>query len=373
MTNPPTIRTGKLSDFRPTLRNPNAHTKRGLEQLEDSMAEDGYVAPMTVAADGESLDGSARMEVAFDKFGDDAIVLEHDGTRPVVMVRTDVPDATTRQAKRIITRANQVAAVDLAWDVDVMAGWQAEDETIFDGIFFDDELGKLGVEIDLDLSDDDDDAGPQLSRYDVPDALFPSDNVWGVPTLLPDLQSTNVDLPVSLWGAMGRKKRMRGTWLFYCDDYRFTALWADPSGVVNTQCANAVEPNFTIGPQTPRALALWQIYRKRWIARWWQDYGIRVFVDMNVDTQTFADIMLLGVPKGWKAYATRGYSKRMEFTLAEYELAKAHAGCEPLFLLYGGGAVCQELARERGWVYVSEHMDLKAGGVVEGVTEDSDG
>lgn len=362
MTNP-TIRTGKLSDFRPTLRNPNAHTKRGLVLLEESMEEDGYVAPMTVAADGESLDGSARMEVAFEKFGDDAIVVEHDGTRPVVMVRTDIPAADTRQAKRIITRANQVGAVDLAWDADVMVDWKMEDETVFDGIFFDDELGKLGVEIDLDL--DDDNAGPQLSRYDVPDALFPSDNVWGVPTLLPDLQSTNVGLPVSLWGAMGRKKRMRGTWLFYCDDYRFEALWTDPSGVVNTQCAGAVEPNFTIGPQTPRAVALWQIYRKRWLARWWQDYGIRVFVDVNVDIETFGDIVLLGVPKGWKAYATRGYSKRMEFTLAEYELAKAHAGCEPLFLLYGGGAACRELARERGWVYVSEHMDLKAGGVVE--------
>ena len=97
----PTIRTDKLSKFRPTLRNPNAHTKRALVQLEESMEDDGYIAPMTVAADGESLDGSARMEVAFEKFGDEAIVVEHDGTKPVVMVRTDIPNANTRQAKRI--------------------------------------------------------------------------------------------------------------------------------------------------------------------------------------------------------------------------------------------------------------------------------
>ena len=171
-----------------------------------------------------------------------------------------------------------------------------------------------------------------LTRREVPDALWPSDNVSDVPSLLVNLQANAVCLPVMLWGAASRKKgRMRGTWLFYTDDYRFEALWKDPSPVVNTGCMSAVEPNFTVGPQTPHAIALYNIYRKRWIARWWQSHGIRIFVDMNIDVEWFRDIMLLGVPRGWKAYATRGYVKRMHKTVEEYVLACEHASTEDIF------------------------------------------
>lgn len=112
----------KLSEFRPLQHNPNRHTPRGLKALEDAMQEVGYVAPLTVAADGESLDGAARLEVSYEHLGDEAIVVEHDGTRPVVMVRTDVPNASTPIAKRIIYGANRVAELDLDWDFEQIEG-----------------------------------------------------------------------------------------------------------------------------------------------------------------------------------------------------------------------------------------------------------
>lgn len=129
--------------IRPLVRNPNKHTPRGLRELERSVREDGWVAPITVAADGESLDGAARLEVAADVMsGIEPIVVEHDGKRPVVMVRTDIPNAETPEARRIAYRANRVAELDLDWDVeqlgaDLAAGldllglW---DEREFDGL-----------------------------------------------------------------------------------------------------------------------------------------------------------------------------------------------------------------------------------------------
>ena len=205
-----------------------------------------------------------------------------------------------------------------------------------------------------------------LSRRDMPDALWPTDNDWGIPALLPDYQGVAVNLPVTLWGACRRKDKMRGLWLFYVDDYRFSRLWKDPTRVVNSGCVSVAEPNFSIGPQTPRAVALWQIYRKRWLARWWQSYGIRVFVDLNVDVVTFGDIMLLGVPKGWKAYVSRGYTDRLAFTRMEHELACEHAGTASiLFLLYGGGKKCKELAHELGLVWIPEHMDTLRDGILK--------
>jgi len=74
------VRIGKLSELRPQSVNANKHTERGLRMLDDAMSEDGYVAPATATADKEVIDGSARLERAFDKFDDEAIILEHDGT-----------------------------------------------------------------------------------------------------------------------------------------------------------------------------------------------------------------------------------------------------------------------------------------------------
>lgn len=59
------VKDGKLSDFRPQENNANDHTQRGLKALSDAYSEVGYVAPMTAAANGEVLDGSARLEQAF--------------------------------------------------------------------------------------------------------------------------------------------------------------------------------------------------------------------------------------------------------------------------------------------------------------------
>lgn len=80
------------------------------------MNADGYVAALTVAADGEALDGSARLEKALEIFGDGVVVLEHNGQKPIVLVRTDIPNAQSPIARRIAVRANRVAQLNLDWD-----------------------------------------------------------------------------------------------------------------------------------------------------------------------------------------------------------------------------------------------------------------
>jgi hypothetical protein len=85
--------------------------------------------------------------------------------------------------------------------------------------------------------------------------------------------------------------------------------------------------------------------------------GLSVIVDMNVG-EAFYDINMLGVPKGWKAYATRGYTSRTDQTLHEYKLACDRAGSEQiLFIVYGGGIAVKELSQQNGWVWIDEHMN----------------
>lgn len=114
-------------EFRPLTVNPNAHTQKGLGMLEDAMHEDGYVAPMNTAANGVVLDGNARLEKVGTVFPDaEPIIVEHDGTRPIFCVRTDIPDEKAAIAQRITLRANRIAQADLSYDADALRRMQAD-------------------------------------------------------------------------------------------------------------------------------------------------------------------------------------------------------------------------------------------------------
>ena len=111
-----------IAKFKPQTRNGNKHTQRGMGMLESSMRQYGYVSPMTAAADGEIIDGSARIETSANVFGDDAIVVHHDGTKPIIMVRDDIPSADTPEARAISMAANRIAQVNLDFDAEVILG-----------------------------------------------------------------------------------------------------------------------------------------------------------------------------------------------------------------------------------------------------------
>ncbi len=197
------------------------------------------------------------------------------------------------------------------------------------------------------------------------DSLWPTDNPWSVPSLLPELCADQVPFPVTTWGTIGARRPMAGTWHFYTSDRKFEPLWKRPHRVLYSRPNAVVEPNFSTTDQTPFAVALWHIYRKRWLARYWQSQACRIFVDLNVDAGLNAPHAgvegrtpnLLGVPAGWKAFASRAHANHPETLLTEFEVAKSHCGHDtPLFLVIGGGRRVQDLAREHGWVWVPEQI-----------------
>lgn len=169
------------------------------------------------------------------------------------------------------------------------------------------------------------------------DIRWPSSNDLEVPDLLIERAPVGPDMPLVPWGSRSRAKQFRGAWHFYVDDYRFAQVWTNPESVVATGALAAVECNFSIFDQTPFPVALNAIYQKRWLARYWQERGLAVWVDLNV-SETHSELNILGVPKGWRHYATRGYDERLDDLTREVALARVHAGTEPIVLVYGGGA-----------------------------------
>lgn len=196
-------------------------------------------------------------------------------------------------------------------------------------------------------------------KEQVPDARFATDNDWDVPVLDLALCADVIDMPILTWGAnVSRAMVQHGSTVhFYTEDYRFEALWDNPAPLVNMGAITAVEPNWSVYDDTPRALAIWNTYRKRWMARWWQTRGVRIVVDLNVSVR-HASVNLLGVPLGWHSFATRGYHERIDALEAEYEIARRYAGQRtPNFLVYGGGRRVKEVCQARAWLWVAEMRD----------------
>lgn len=190
----------------------------------------------------------------------------------------------------------------------------------------------------------------------IPDCIFPTDNDAEIPALRMDRQPSFCDIPFVCFGEQKRTFQMRGqgTLHFYTDDYRFSSVYEHPEKILQHDPRNIVEPNFSLFSEIPVAFGLQAIYKKRFIARAMQEKGISVFVDLNVNSK-FYKLNMLGVPRGYSAYCTRGYSDRLHYLEYEWKIAKEWSdGNELLFVIYGGGIECKRFAKLHKCVYVSQ-------------------
>jgi hypothetical protein len=192
--------------------------------------------------------------------------------------------------------------------------------------------------------------------------ILPTDNELGVPclTVEPPLpHAPQVAGPVLAWGSV-RRTANASTWAFYVDDYRFEALWRDPLAPLRAGARELVEVNYTVHDDTPRAGAIWATYRKRYLARLWQDAGASVWVDL-CSSHVHADLTLLGVPSGWQRYATAGWDCRIADLDVELEMAVRHSAGAPFTLLvWGGGSATRAWCQSRSnVVHVGRSADSR--------------
>jgi len=152
-----------IAQFKPLKQNPNKHTQRGLRALDDSIRQDGYTEPMVAAADGTVLSGNARLERVVDVLGLDVepIIVESDGTRPIIHVRTDISGEDTDMARRIAVRANRVGQIDLEWDIETLVGLTPDE--LLTSLWTPEELSDLGAGLDEDAPED---PGAQIDKAD---------------------------------------------------------------------------------------------------------------------------------------------------------------------------------------------------------------
>ena len=189
------------------------------------------------------------------------------------------------------------------------------------------------------------------------DYLYPTDNEYQIPTLLADNQPVHVELPLAPWGAEGRYKKGITTYHFYVDDYRFEQLFKNPILLLQSGCRAVVEPNVSIHDQTPVAIALYQIYRKRYLARYLQECGLQVWADLNVSPH-LERWNALGIPQGYNAFFTRGVSGWQPTLDRHLEMARRISECDhPNLVVYGGCKDIADWCMAKQVVHISEYMN----------------
>lgn len=352
----------KISDLIPDDRNANAGTERGDAALDKSLSTYGAGRSILIDRNDRIIAGN-KTAAKFGELGlEDVIVVETDGSKLVAVRRTDL-DLDSPEARGLAIADNRVAELNLEWEPEVLQALNEDGAIDLDDWFHPDELDELldGCKAEQEDEGADDEVEP------TPNDLFSSSNEWGVPDLDPDMQPSDLALDWLKWGAQARTAQHSGGIHFYADDYKFSAIWDKPDDLISTGCKVAIEPNFSTWTEMPRALAIADIYRKRWLARYWQENGVEIAVDVNV-CHGLQGLNFLGVPKSWRFFATRylaGYDDGeltgIDAITADWQNICAYTESEDCTLLvYGGGPSIFEGAPKQ-WIWIPEHNDKVRG------------
>ena len=122
----------KVSELIPDDKNNNKHTAYGMDLLEKSVNKVGIIESITVSNDDKIISGNARHEVIGKNFTKEALVIETDGTQPIIIKRTDI-ESNTKQFYEASILANTTAKKNIDFDIEV--------------------IESLGVEYDIDVVD----------------------------------------------------------------------------------------------------------------------------------------------------------------------------------------------------------------------------
>ena len=268
------------------------------------------------------------------------------------VIPTDTPIATL---KAIVMKDNIAFGDD---DTDALfTDWEAEELDMFGFEFEKEKKSKTAKK----PKEESEEGVEQMDLYKemLTDCIYPSDNLFDIPVLDKNEQAGHLVLPLAPYGADSRLRKDIGTYHFYVEDYRFEAIWKDPVKVLLSGCKAVVEPNLSLFDTTPIAYGLQQIYKKRWIARYFQECGIKVYADLNVSPK-FYDYNRMGIPQGYNAFFTRGYTDRIAQLEEEIKIAREISGLEtPNMIIYGGGAKIKEVACRYGLTYIEQYMQAK--------------
>ena len=132
-----------------------------------------------------------------------------------------------------------------------------------------------------------------LNVQNVEKGFFPSSNKYGIPDIKADKLEVKNLIPYRV------DKNRNGTAHFFLDDYRFERCWKNADSQIEElkKYDGALSPDFSMYTNYPQAFQIWQVYRNRWCAAYWQLHGIKVIPTVSWSTEESFKYCFLGIPK----------------------------------------------------------------------------
>lgn len=129
--------------------------------------------------------------------------------------------------------------------------------------------------------------------------IFSSSNEYGIPDLLyQDFVPTDL-IPYGTEVRRGYAQARNKTVHFFLDDYRFESLWDKPIKTLNPiiKQGQALSPDFSLYSDYPIALQIFNVYRNRWLARYWQEHEVQVIPTVSWSDRKSYPFAFAGIPK----------------------------------------------------------------------------
>lgn len=190
------------------------------------------------------------------------------------------------------------------------------------------------------------------------DPVFQPGGIYQVPLLDHALQGFESDLQTVV--QQGRSiplSTVAYTRSYYTDDFRLWSIPKKPGKVLDDQLLVAsFELNYSILPHMPFPAVLYLVYRKRWFSCLLQSRGVRIFVDLNA-CKEYRHVNMHGVPPGWLSFSTRGYANDVNALYEQYVFACDWCRVRPVFAVWGGGSLIQQICEEEHWCYIPDPMN----------------
>lgn len=268
-----------LSEY---TNNVKIHTEEQVRKIADSITQFGMNQPIAIDENNMVIAGHGRLAAC-----------KLLGMEEVPCIRLD--HMTEQQKKSYILVDNKLN-METGFD---MKALEKELETIVD---FD--MVDFGFDFDFDVSEPDPDRTRDNERLRT-DRSYNLDIVniddctgfWELPTLrredaVPDdLIGFNyvMNTDVSEFGVH-----------FYVDDYQFERVWNDPDKYIpylqQAQCV--LMPDFSLYMDMPLPMKLWNVYRSRVMAHYWQRHGLKVVPSLTWADEKSFKYCFEGIPKG---------------------------------------------------------------------------
>lgn len=304
----------RVGDLIAWEQNPVQLSRHDAGEIRKSLEKFGFVIPLVANAPLEHnkrrlIDGHQRT----------TIMQWADMAGPDTLVDVRVPDRllSEKEATELTIRLRKNTGdfdfdkLANNFDVTDLMDWGFEEHEL--GIARQDKTD--GFDIDLPEMELGGSASPFQLKNNV---VFPSTLKYGMPALKPDMLG-DVPKGILTWGGKFISAEAENYMVvyhnvstagldfskcvlsFYTRDYKFEQVFVDiateAERFLQQRWLSIVAPNFSLMPQDPLIVQMYQVYKSRFCGRYFQEIGFRVIPDVDwVDEASF-DFNLIGIPE----------------------------------------------------------------------------